>query len=142
MIRCTTRNIYDNILLSEPTTNTYDGGYTMHVFPYTKHAVVVSNLLKVNREELWNNILKDEERQLLSKGIHISEALDKMIAAIKQVEKIETMEEIENLGAWNDCLEYINEKSTAIIDFEPFEVIELYHILKDIYILSISYEKK
>ena len=135
-------NIEDNIILSGPIVNIYDAGYAIHIFPYSKHAVIVSNLLNATREELWNDFLKDEERELLSHGIFISEAIEKMIAAIMQVEKINTIEEIEKLGAWNNCLEYINDNSRAILDFEPFEVIELYHILKDIYIISISYERK
>lgn len=106
---------FDNgIAFTRPQKNKYEIGADVHILPYSGHVIMVSKLLDVSYEELCDNILQDDEKQIIIKNYVNSIAMQKLSEAAMKIEGITDRARIVDFEKWQVCLDNFEEDAEDI----------------------------
>jgi hypothetical protein len=108
---------FDNgIAFTKPLVNNYEAGAEVHVLHYSGHVIIVSKLLNVSYEELCDEILRDDEKQIIIKNYVNSTAMQKLSEVAMKVEGITERDKIVEFNRWQACLDYFEDDAMFIVE--------------------------
>ena len=125
------------IELDEPLENRYEGGGTsVYFLPFVGHVIIVSQLLGLSLDELYKDILQEDEKKLVQKNTLYTVATNKLYEAAMVIEGISDREQIEQCIRWQLCLDSIDEDYEYISNCDQ-HIVERYY--RDVRLTQRSY---
>ena len=115
-----------DVTLDEPPVNKYEGGSRVHILPFSAHAIIVSNLLDVSFEELYENILQEDEKKIVAKSFMNALAVKKLCQAAMNVEGVTEEAKVDDFDRWKACLDYFEEDVEFIAE-SSLTIVEHYY---------------